>query len=555
MVDPVGTVIGLPGLLFTCVQYYQAFLAYANQEKDLKDLSVRVNVEHQVFSNWKAKAMPDDRTVLISEPAVENLTIACLGQIKATFEEFNVIPDKYGSPRQRPFPLEPLISGFKKISWALNTAKTANELWQKLKVYNEALNRLWNLSQASVQRQLLPELDNFNNSKGLQVMEIALRRADIPEYRELAAAVRLRRVALEAREAEASSIQGPDANASMIQFDDNMRLTAADFDPPISFRNRPPPCNTQVKVHCALLEWKVYEANNPSELTKRQYDRLVGSSIRSLANLLSQEPKPTKLRALDCLGFYEHPDPDVNAGVCFAFKNPPNTVTEPIRLTTLLLNGKTKFKHAGVSVGPVFFLGQRFAMALTLASAVYQLHYLGWLHKGIRSHNVLFYLPKDQQNKWKPDPKQLFLTGYEFARPASLPSLSVKPETTVEEAWYQHPAYMDSVLVKYEPSFDLYSLGIVLVEIALWKRAETLAHEGNTDKSRPCIPLEQWQRYVIRYLLPTVKEKMGEVYGEVVRRCIEGDISGSKSNLGADYKDYLKSLDQEIVAKLELCFA
>ncbi|KAH7146226.1 hypothetical protein EDB81DRAFT_883647 [Dactylonectria macrodidyma] len=333
-----------------------------------------------------------------------------------------------------------------------------------------------------------------------------------------------------------------------------MQLTAGDFDPPISLRGRPSPYNTKVNGQCALLEWKVYETKNPSKLTKQQYDRLVGSSIRSLANLLSQEPKPTKLRALDCLGFYEHPDSDVNSGVCFAFKNPPNTVAEPIMLTTLL-NGKVKFKHTGVSVDPFFFLGQRFAMALTLASAVYQLHYLGWLHKGIHSHNVLFYLPKDQQNKWKPDPKQLFLTGYEFARPASLPSLSVKPETTAEEAWYQHPVYRDSVLVEYEASFDLYSLGIVLVEIALWKRAETLAHEGNTDKLRPCIPLEQWQRYVIRHLLPAVKEKMGEVYGEVVRRCIEGDIQGSKSKPDADFKEYLKLLDQEIVAKLELCFA
>jgi hypothetical protein len=332
-------------------------------------------------------------------------------------------------------------------------------------------------------------------------------------------------------------------------------LTAADFDPPIAYETGLLQRNTKVKGEHALLEWKVYETTPQNGLTQRQYDRLVGSSMHYLAKLLSQEPKLATLRALECVGFYELPDPDLNPLVCFAFRPPPDTFSEPVSLAALLQD-RVKFNHDRMVVDPYFFVGQRFVLALTLSSAIYQLHYLGWLHKGIRSHNILFYRPSNQHQHWKPDPKQLFLAGYEFARPTSAARLSVKLESTSQGVWYQHPTYMGSSIVEYQPSFDLYNLGIVLVEIALLMQAQKLAEVSKIEASRPDIPLGmKWKRYVMEYLLSAVNEKMGEVYGEVVRRCIEGRIRGGGSGAEVDYREYLKNLDEEVFAKLELCFA
>jgi hypothetical protein len=369
----------------------------------------------------------------------------------------------------------------KRIGWALNGAKAANDLWKKLNIYNDALNRLWNLSDGSVQRQLLPELDNFNNTEGLRLMEVALRRADLAEYRELAAAVRLRRVALEARVAENKSFQDLDTEFSLMKFDDNMELDVGAFEPLISFRSPQLPRTATVNGQAALLEWKEYETNHPPGLTQRQYERLVGSSMRSLAKLLSQETKPTKLRALHCVGFYEPSTEGLASSVCFAFRPPPNMATEPISLATLISKSKRPFNHGGVSVDTRLFLGDRFALALTLSKAIYQLHYLGWLHKGIRSHNILFYRPSNARHSWRPDPNQVFLVGYEFARPASQSGLSIPIENTAGVAIYHYATYVDSMAAGYEPRFDLYSFGIVLIEIARWQTAEEMAAHGNVN--------------------------------------------------------------------------
>jgi hypothetical protein len=52
-----------------------------------------------------------------------------------------------------------------------------------------------------------------------------------------------------------------------------------------------------------------------------------------------------------------------------------------------------------------------------------------------------------------------------------------------------------------------------------------------------------------------VEEKMGQVYGDVVRRCIKGTVGGNGPITQEGYKEYLKSLDAEVVTRLELCFA
>ena len=69
--------------------------------------------------------------------------------------------------------------------------------------------------------------------------------------------------------------------------------------------------------------------------------------------------------------------------------------------------------------------------------------------------------------------------------------------------------------------FGLNILGIVLLEIALWKTAGRLAMECNSDSTRHEVPLELWPMVVKKPLIPEVERKGGLVYGEAVRRCIE----------------------------------
>ena len=47
---------------------------------------------------------------------------------------------------------------------------------------------------------------------------------------------------------------------------------------------------------------------------------------------------------------------------------------------------------------------------------------------------------------------------------------------------YQHPAKRDDPNIRYSRSFDIYSLGCVLLEIARWQLLEEIAHTNGTKE-------------------------------------------------------------------------
>ncbi|KAF4499317.1 kinase, catalytic domain [Fusarium agapanthi] len=367
----------------------------------------------------------------------------------------------------------------------------------------------------------------------------------------MGAAVRLRRIVLEAKDRETESLVTGQTSHYLGQLDDYLGLDAAAFNTSISTLTADLPRTAVVNGRDALLEWKLYKTDAPDNMSQRQYEWVVRSSMRSLAKLLSQTPKPVGLRALNCLGFYEPSARGLGSPVCFAFSPPPLTYREPVSLAKFIEMDKERGDLGGVSVDSHMFLGDRFALATTLARAVQQLHNLGWLHKGIRSQNILFYRPNDVRDIWRPEPRDLYLVGYEFARPASQASLSIPVENESGVTVYHHPLYVDSQSVGYEPRFDLYSLGIVLIEIACGKTATQMAQRGRVDISAPW----EWDLYIAHYLLSEVDRRMGKVYGEVVRRCIKGDIRNDQAGQNSNYQTYLRSLDVDIVGRLELCYA
>jgi hypothetical protein len=71
---------------------------------------------------------------------------------------------------------------------------------------------------------------------------------------------------------------------------------------------------------------------------------------------------------------------------------------EPLNLRRLIEDRKTHPEY-------VFYLGDRFTLAQGLANTVYQLLYLSWLHKGIRSENVQFYRPAGVEEPWRANPE------------------------------------------------------------------------------------------------------------------------------------------------------
>jgi hypothetical protein len=118
---------------------------------------------------------------------------------------------------------------------------------------------------------------------------------------------------------------------------------------------------------------------------------------------------------------------------------------------------------------PLPTLSQRFHIAQKLAISVLELQNARWLHKDINSKNVLFFHDSSGTlNFEKP-----YIAGFEFARAESFKAISAERDKE-EFTFYWHPALRPDLGDKgtrpqYLAGFDVYSLGLVLLDIALWR--------------------------------------------------------------------------------------
>lgn len=175
-------------------------------------------------------------------------------------------------------------------------------------------------------------------------------------------------------------------------------------------------------------------------------------------------------------------------------------------------------------------LSARVAIARALAVSLWHLHAADVLHRGLRSENVLFQTPFSMVP---------LLAGFEFPRPAAddakrswLPP-AVRGGNPLHDDLYRHPAAQfdvprDEVFTKLH---DIYSLGVVLYEIGLWKPIHAVAIMG------PCDQSEEGQQQSVEEEVREVQTRLlsqeslmglageaGDVYMAAVASCLSGDF-------------------------------
>ena len=153
-----------------------------------------------------------------------------------------------------------------------------------------------------------------------------------------------------------------------------------------------------------------------------------------------------------------------------------------------------------------------------LTSSFALLHSANWVHKGFRSNNVLFFKQWNMTSERIPL-SEMHVVGFEYTRVALAGETSIETQpssTDTEVALYQHP----SVDQGYRKIFDIYSLGVVLFIIALWRPLKT-----KFPRNKPVTGMNAAERK--SFLLKSVDILGGEVgaaYRDVVRVCLSGDF-------------------------------
>ncbi|KAK4121517.1 hypothetical protein N657DRAFT_577590, partial [Parathielavia appendiculata] len=141
----------------------------------------------------------------------------------------------------------------------------------------------------------------------------------------------------------------------------------------------------------------------------------------------------------------------------------------PVSLLTLLAPS-AKFRPP---------LEQRLALASAFCTTLSELYLSGWLHKSIRSENILFphagAVLHPPPYSYAPEQMQAILStplvcGFDYTRHESEWATVDRARTRgqVAAAIYRHPDYQGEAAEGYKVQYDAYSVGLVLVEIAVW---------------------------------------------------------------------------------------
>ncbi|KAL2270353.1 hypothetical protein VTJ83DRAFT_2537 [Remersonia thermophila] len=279
------------------------------------------------------------------------------------------------------------------------------------------------------------------------------------------------------------------------------------------------------------VEWKEYDCQRPGDLSPPK--DVIHQRVWELAALLNHSPKPSAFRTPHCLGFFdkgkgssggeedndddddENDDDDIlNRRLGLVFERPLDAnlhaTLPPICLRELL---ETARKPR---------VTDRVKLAHAVGSCLLHLHAVNWLHKGLRSHNVIFFQTTDGQVDYaKP-----YLSGFDFSRPARADEMTDVPSDDAAFNLYRHPLAQSAALEgrgRFKRSFDIYSLGVLFVEIAHWAPIErVLAIDTNAARGRPSIALKVRDRLLEPDRIADLGACMGSLYETAARKCIAG---------------------------------
>jgi hypothetical protein len=288
-----------------------------------------------------------------------------------------------------------------------------------------------------------------------------------------------------------------------------------------------------------LLEWRVAEPNS--------WPRLI-VHLQRLAVLLCNMDDPS-FHSLPCRGYMYYQDKE---RCCLTYRL---TQKGQIEGKNIVVNSLEDL----IVREPHVSLNCRLKIAKDLAETVLQIHTAGWLHKAIRPANILFVAPSEDSVEsilWTPT----IMVGYGYARADTKDAAAFTelPDSAWESDIYRHPQARGPGRRPFEKQFDLYSLGCVLLELALWRPLADILptlSKLDSDVSGDSTILENDQSETPSLVgffkknrsFPGVLHAVGATFLKAICSCFDAE-SGRLEKLDASL-----DLERKVVNELGVC--
>ncbi|KAK5660510.1 hypothetical protein OQA88_13058 [Cercophora sp. LCS_1] len=401
-----------------------------------------------------------------------------------------------------------------RFKWAIKNKAKFSTVVDRLQEHNSKLEELLDRQtkssfEATLPGYILAPISSAEDLKSLQTLAG-------PGNAQVAHAARLKSLEL------ATPGTGPGADVDFLDVSD---FSFNDATPPTHASPSPRAIGIHKKTQRVWVEWRIIEEG----VSEAQAGALV-DRVRTLSAMLSAD-SATYLRTAQCIGVLEDPENSLRLGL--VFQPPVNYgMAQPVSLLQII-EGTTLKPSEYMKEPP---LGHKFALARALGSSIALIHAASWLHKAFRSDNILFF----------GDPRKADtlldcrISGFENSREVTGESLGHRPTGSGPVDYFYHPDATEG----FSKTMDLYSFGVVLLEIAYWRPLRS-----KIAKAKALGSLEVIRKLFVTSAKDHLPAMMGSVYADVVTKCLECALPNSSDD------ELACAVSVEVISKLDQCRA
>ena len=523
--------VGVIGQVFDgCMKAYRIFTTAANLGRDSERLVCKIRIEEARLAVWgrewgvvEGELEANLAAADWGPPGLYSLAETILTQLYSTIMDFNKLQDRYGLKEAAPGSVD--REAYKKsedprssVATRLRDGLTLRARWvvadkEKFEVllddlgfYNDRLEKLFPPDRISTfQRTWRNELLDATQ-RSVQNLDL-LENASSGKYPQLNTLAKLKhlRINLDAQEPSKKVLSTSELKIPRwrLKFDgatDSTRIQGVYQRPTDTMKDGQ--VAEEVPV---LIDFISYEQYQDIDSRLHLYQR-VDNLARMLHSASNRHPD---LHTLDCLGYLDDTSATRYGIVHLLPENVSQSLKNPnfLSLSTVIEDSYRKTPD----------LDARFRLAHSLAIALWSFHSLDWLHKAFYPSNILFFPSSSATSGPTPIHHNLdhpFVLGFDSSRPEHLSEMSAAAPQSLPHLpdLYRHPDSLGIWRQSYRKSYDIYSLGLALLEIGLWTSIKGYWKQKYTPNV--------FKQKILGGILPHLGSKTGPRYRTVVERCL-----------------------------------